>query len=1020
MEYTSLISSANKDNISKGNYNNLFYRNKSKKNLPKHKGDFKNYPVTNRMFNLGLTPAKIIDKDGDKIVSWEDCNDNNPNEYGLWSSVKSAVSKVVSKVKSTASKIGPAIQGNNYGTGTSVGGTTVISTGQSVTTTGVSQPSGGASVVSVPTKGGGGSYNPSTQTYTSPIGQKQSMAASVAQQKGLVSSAQLSAQQRGVQTSQAQQAQMQKDIQSGKYKPNLYYSAKPGWKPSRDPNATVIYLTKGGKATGNVYSGGMGYSSDNLKGFDTRASYYVEGKSGKTQRGGTLLAGSLQYEQPVDKKVISNNLTNQELINIQSAENGKLKDIYKKTFYTDKTGAKIIYNELGEKVLVPSDVSRIEYLKGSKGYEKFQDIKEPFTDVVAGLTAIPRMTAPIFNTIFDFGRREDDKSLVTGKAYRGGLAYGKFYALASNPFTGIPTALYYGSELGFSFVKDPLGTTQSVTSYIKEEPFEFFGAMKGAKKGGEFYKDPLKKVEVKKLKEELTKLGEKDFADATVVKLGEGSKINSDRVQIKGSSRTSDFSSDFEVVGDLVTNKKGYTFFPEGQGVAKITGKFKTPKTKERLFTNVQNFEVGGKSQGIPLKNMGKVEIGTAIGSSTFIPKQSVTQIIKNPRNIYESVKESVRLKVKKPIKESGGTIFKHLETDLTPRSALVKVEGETTLKRYGVTTSRGRRGSFFEFKEPSPEVVKVKSQSATFKKTPLSKTFGTTEPVNSAVDLVSPRMKTQAVKVETLGMVSKSVQGGTTQTAIRNVGNIPRMTGGLGLKQIPFSGTGLYSRSEERLKLKTLQDIDQKTEQDTGIKFLTGQITIPTNIQQEKTTQVLAVIPKQITVPKQILVQTTTFFYGEVPSPKPPIRTPIIPIIGFPKKKPRYVKGKGYIPFVRVEGTTKPKYEQISDVPMTKESALSSVARRVDKGIETVGKVIGAKQQTDKKTGKKIKARVLDTKDKYLEQNAHKFRGWTQRKGAKIGLQNTLIEKRRFRSDHPRELRALAAGRKKRTPLGF
>ena len=46
-------------------------------------GDYKKYPVSNIYYSYGISPPKVMDKDQDRVVNWEDCNPNNKNEQGF-------------------------------------------------------------------------------------------------------------------------------------------------------------------------------------------------------------------------------------------------------------------------------------------------------------------------------------------------------------------------------------------------------------------------------------------------------------------------------------------------------------------------------------------------------------------------------------------------------------------------------------------------------------------------------------------------------------------------------------------------------------------------------------------------------------------------------------------------------------------------------------------------------------------------------------------------------------------------
>jgi hypothetical protein len=80
-----------------------------KRKVINHYGDWVHYPVSNLYFSRGIKPPRNIDKDGDGIVDWEDCDPNDKYKQGLWSSIKKGVSKAVNKAKSVAKNVGSAI-----------------------------------------------------------------------------------------------------------------------------------------------------------------------------------------------------------------------------------------------------------------------------------------------------------------------------------------------------------------------------------------------------------------------------------------------------------------------------------------------------------------------------------------------------------------------------------------------------------------------------------------------------------------------------------------------------------------------------------------------------------------------------------------------------------------------------------------------------------------------------------------------------------------------------------------------
>jgi hypothetical protein len=73
---------------------------KSKRKI-NHYGDWLNYPISNKLYAAGVKPGRDIDKDGDGIVDWEDCDPYDATEQGIWSTITSGVKSFVS----TAAKV---------------------------------------------------------------------------------------------------------------------------------------------------------------------------------------------------------------------------------------------------------------------------------------------------------------------------------------------------------------------------------------------------------------------------------------------------------------------------------------------------------------------------------------------------------------------------------------------------------------------------------------------------------------------------------------------------------------------------------------------------------------------------------------------------------------------------------------------------------------------------------------------------------------------------------------------------
>lgn len=131
------------------------------------------------------------------------------------------------------------------------------------------------------------------------------------------------------------------------------------------------------------------------------------------------------------------------------------------------------------------------------------------------------------------------------------------------------------------------------------------------------------------------------------------------------------------------------------------------------------------------------------------------------------------------------------------------------------------------------------------------------------------------------------------------------------------------------------------------------------------------------------------------------------------PKDSDKY-NNKGYIPEAYIDATKQRKafWLKLSDKPMTKEAALDTAARFVDRTISARGKVVEVK----------TKEPIQSNSDSYFKANEQKFRFYKQRQGVKTKLPNSFIERRKYRADNPREVKTLVAAslKSRRTPFGF
>lgn len=188
----------------------------------------------------------------------------------------------------------------------------------------------------------------------------------------------------------------------------------------------------------------------------------------------------------------------------------------------------------------------------------------------------------------------------------------------------------------------------------------------------------------------------------------------------------------------------------------------------------------------------------------------------------------------------------------------------------------------------------------------------------------------------------------------------------------------------------------------------LQTQAFVPVNISEQT-----LVPPKRV---QQDFTPPGSFFPREPgiekPKPKPPE-----PPLYLPGEKPEIVQEQGW----NVEVKRKNKFEKINPIPLTEQSALSMGAREVDssssaqfrlqkaqKNVQVTQNLFGKFNKIMAKKGDKMKSKVLDTKDKYFQEEREKFRGYKIRKGKKVTMPKQYIEKKKYRIDTGGEKRGI------------
>ncbi len=169
--------------------------------------------------------------------------------------------------------------------------------------------------------------------------------------------------------------------------------------------------------------------------------------------------------------------------------------------------------------------------------------------------------------------------------------------------------------------------------------------------------------------------------------------------------------------------------------------------------------------------------------------------------------------------------------------------------------------------------------------------------------------------------------------------------------------------------------------------------------------------ISKKITTP---IIQPIGSVRPQPTSPTPPpLTTPSIPRGGSSTNIPIIIdinfggrRPDDLVQAYKAEVLTKSGYKKVTDKPHTKKGARDFIARVLDNTTAATGRMVPMKN--------KVEESKLKKGDGYYNKNRMKYRGYKIVKGSRVALENTLIEKRGYRSDTKGEKSGLTASQYK------
>ncbi|HUS50674.1 MAG TPA: hypothetical protein VMZ91_10945, partial [Candidatus Paceibacterota bacterium] len=448
------------------------------------------------------------------------------------------------------------------------------------------------------------------------------------------------------------------------------------------------------------------------------------------------------------------------------------------------------------------------------------------------------------------------------------------------------------------------------------------------------------------------------------------------------------------------------------------------------VTTGVTDLGLGvSKVSAIKGKAFGTIGTGTSIpteGTSIIYTTKQVSPYLTFPSPKIRYLSER---QIKKSSKELAEGFVKGYKTGGEITKELTTAKSMKLKKDLFFTVTEKKDIGLTKVIYPKEETGVTIFRSIGGKKTPLSQTFQVSKQELLGVSKIIEKPVSKITEPLTKGVIKAIPKEPTLSflipaTRLFEEERFPSLTGAgkirglgvtgkykdLGVVETGFEGLSDLTSELGKIKTRTGQETKTKTKEREGLEsagsLLTGLTTKP--IEEFRQPSALAQPQKVAELTKQEQEQLLVI------SPQPIRLTPRITYpeavggfglgFGFPTRKKPKEKQEAYAPQVYRNATKKNKahWETISSTPMTKRSALSESAREVDLSISARGRVV------------KTKGKPIDTGEDYFGVNRQKFRTYSQKKGRRVELPNSFIEKQKYRADFPQEVMTLQKERKK------